>query len=169
MTTEEEFENKITDQTHHNRTGNSPDHKNTTTCEMCDQSISESEIVHLEVGNESSHPMCAYCASTFFDKADASDLMDSSDQTIQQPVEKNNSSAPSAVDWKPNEPASTSGITGQLLQIHYLSLSLLWAIHQTNVRIVEQVLDEVDVQQVMIIGMVLATTIAVVMFSTAPP
>lgn len=168
MTTEEEFESKVTDQLHHNRTGNSPDHKNTTKCEMCDQSVSESEIVRLEVGRKSSHPMCAYCASTFFDKADASDLMDSSDQTTRQPVEKNNSSAPSAVDWKANKPASTSGITGKLLQIHYLSLSLLWAIHQTNVRIVEQVLDEVDIQQVLIIGMVLATTVTVVMFSTAP-
>ena len=114
--------------------------------------VSQAEIVTAEVG-EIDRDVCRFCAASLFDDTDPAAFTASDHDTTRA----GKSDAP--LSWSPPRPRSTTGITGRLLQIHYLSLSVLWAIHRTNVRIFERILDEIDIQQVtllavMMVGMI---------------
>jgi hypothetical protein len=71
------------------------------------------------------------------------------------------------VTWRPPRDTRRGGLAGTFLQYHRLSLSLLWAIHRTNVRLIERTLDEVDTQTVLVLAMTLATLGTVAMAALA--
>lgn len=68
----------------------------------------------------------------------------------------------SAVSWSPPDVHTGGGFFAGLVQLHALSLSLLWAIHRTNVRIAERILDEIDVTQVATLATTLTAVVVVV-------
>lgn len=128
------------------------DTEQTIQCPSCGQTVHAGEMVTAVVG-EMDREICQFCAATVFDEADPDAISHASHTPTQD------SSARVETSWTPPQPRSTTGITGRLLQLHHLSLSVLWAIHQTNVHIFERILDEINVQQVavltiMMIGMV---------------
>jgi hypothetical protein len=135
------------------------------TCELCDQRVERSEAVTVAVGDAGRETMCAFCAGSLFDDLEV-------DAAGGEPVEPagdadpvapaTESASASAVTWEPDRPGS-AGLLGTLLRAHYLSLSLLWAIHRTNVRLTERVLEEVDVQLLATLTVVLSSVVLVVL------
>ena len=137
-------------------------------CEFCGQPVAESELVTVSLEDESTQSMCVFCASSMFEDVDA-EALTRSDSTAEAastdaiaPPEEKASTRASAVSWSPPAVESASGVTGTLLRAHYLSLSLFWAVHRTNVRIVERILDEIDVQLITVLVVVLSAMIALV-------
>ena len=120
----------------------------TVRCSFCDQPVSRTETTHLQVGAAHSDPVCVHCASSLFDDVDVEQLT-----AAEAPSTETDTTAAGDVSWDARRP-TRGGITGYLLQYHYLSLSLLWSIHQTNVRLFERFLEEVDVDLLLVVGLV---------------
>jgi hypothetical protein len=153
----------------------SPPASGAATCELCDQRVEQGEAVTVAVGDAGRETMCAFCAGSLFDdlEVDADtgpapvERADDADPVA--PTAGTDATAPatgaasaSAVTWEPDRPRSR-GALGTLLRAHYLSLSLLWAIHRTNVRLTERVLEEVDVQLLATLTVVLSSVVLVVL------
>lgn len=131
-------------------------------CALCDQSVPPSEAVDVSVGSAATERVCAFCASSMFDDVEvdteASGVTASRQQTRQYSdiAPAPDESRASAVSWAP--PAvESNGIVSAILQAHLLSLTLLWAIHRTNVRLIERVVDEVDIETIVLLGLFLST------------
>lgn len=150
-------------------------------CTFCGQRVPAAEALAVEVGDAGQVSVCAFCADSLFEDldvaaapgADAGAPPDPTagtgrerERTMVAPGEERSASA---VSWTPPRP-SGDGFAGAVLQAHFLSLSLLWAIHRTNVRLAERVLDEVDIQLVAVLGLTLAAVVATgVVLATALP
>ena len=119
-------------------------------CSFCDQPVPPSETTQLHVGDTHSDPVCVHCASSLFEDIDIEQLTGSDTRSS---TAGEDAGAASDVTWTAQRPTQ-GGITGYLLQYHYLSLSLLWSIHQTNVRLFEQFLAEVDTDLLLVLGLV---------------
>lgn len=117
-------------------------------CPSCNQMVPRTEMVTAEVG-EMDREVCQFCAASLFDDTDPAAFAASERDTTRE------SEPETPLSWTPPRPRSTTGLTGRMLQIHYLSLSVLWAIHRTNVRIFERILDEINVQQVAILAIMM--------------
>lgn len=143
------------------------------TCELCDQRVDQHEAVTVAVGDAGRETMCAFCAGSLFDDlevgtgtATGDPVEPADDADPVAPAERRDATGPasaSAVSWEPERPRSSSGVLGTLLRAHYLSLSLLWAIHRTNVRLTERVLEEVDVQLLATLTVVLSAFVLAVL------
>ncbi len=132
-------------------------------CEFCGQPVDESELVTVSLDRGTTQTMCAFCAASMFDDVDAEELTHSSttpETTAVAPA--TDDTRASAVSWSPPAVGSTSGLTGAFLRAHYLSLSLFWAVHRTNVRITERILEEIDVELVTVLVVVLSAMVALV-------
>ncbi len=156
-------------------------------CELCEQRVPPAEAVGVDVGGAGTATLCAFCADSLFDvdagpAGSASDtgvvLPDRSDaaggrttETVREGEQvraagrgEGDATArrpASAVTWSPPAVRTDGGLTGTLLGVHRLSLSLLWAIHRTNVRITERLIDEVDVELLAVLGTALSAVVAV--------
>lgn len=124
-------------------------------CELCDQRVAPEEAVTVDVGGAGRETLCTFCAGSLFEDLEVTPGggVGRRDRGV-APAEE---SGASAVSWEPSPSDGARGVTGTLLRMHYLSLSLLWAIHRTNVRLAERVLEEVDVQLLAVLGIVLSS------------
>lgn len=146
----------------------SHDRAGTTTCEFCGQHVARTETVTLSVSDEVRQPVCTFCAASLFEDIDAEEIRTETGAPAQHTIHHENRAAQpkaSEVTWTPTVPQRTTGTTGRLMRMHYFSLSLLWSIHQTNVRLFERILDEIDVQQVtvLVVLLMVVATLASVM------
>ncbi len=131
-------------------------------CALCDQYVPPSEAVDISVGSATTEHVCAFCASSMFDDVEI-DTEARGVTASRQHTPRYSDIAPaqddsraSTVSWAP--PAvESNGIVSALLQAHMLSLTLIWAIHRTNVRLIERVVDEVDIETIVLLGLFLST------------
>lgn len=151
-------------------------------CAFCEQRVPSREALAVDVGEAGRVTVCAFCADSLFDGVDvAATPNPDAGRPPEPPAETDRgggrtSVAPGAdehsastIAWTPTPPRG-DGVAGALLQAHFLSLSLLWAIHRTNVRLVERVLEEVDVQLVTVLGLTLSAVVATgLVLATALP
>lgn len=142
--------------------GATAQHDSEHACPLCDQTVPHSELVEVSVG-DTTDQLCAFCASSLFEDVDAPEPgEDPSPRDVgSTPADRavapaSTDSDPSTVSWAPMQP-DRGGVLGTILTYHYLSLSLLWAIHRTNVRLIERVIEEVDVQLIAVLTLVLST------------
>ncbi len=135
-------------------------------CAFCGQPVSDAEQTTVQLDDQGEQSICVYCAASLFEDIDAEALIEAegntSERSTQAPADDHRASA---VSWSPPTVKSSGGVMNTILRYHYLSLSLLWAIHQTNVRIIERILDEIDVQLITILFVVLSamTTLAAIL------
>jgi len=125
------------------------------TCELCDQRVTPEQAVTVDVGDAGRETLCTFCAGSLFEDMEVTP--DGGVERREREVAPAEEPEASAVTWEPSPPGSARGVTGALLRMHYLSLTLLWAIHRTNVRLTERVLEEVDVQLLAVLGVVLSS------------
>jgi hypothetical protein len=71
----------------------------------------------------------------------------------------------SAITWGPPAVEAT-GLTSAILQAHLLSLTLIWAIHRTNVRLIERIIEEIDVETMVMLGLFLSTLTFIIVAQT---
>lgn len=126
-------------------------------CELCDQRVAPEEAVTVDVGSAGRERLCTFCAESLFEDLEVTPGGAVERREPRDGVAPAEESGASAVSWEPSAPGSARGVTGTLLRMHYLSLSLLWAIHRTNVRLTERVIEEVDVQLLAVLGLVLSS------------
>jgi len=131
------------------------------TCELCDQRVAPEEAVTVDVGSAGRETLCAFCAGSLFEDLEVTP--DGGVGRREQGAASAEEPGAPAVSWEPSSPGRARGVTGALLRMHYLSLSLLWAIHRTNVRLTERVIEEVDVQLLAVLGLVLSSFVLTVL------
>jgi hypothetical protein len=130
-----------------------------TTCELCEQSVSPDETLTIETETDE-RTLCVFCARSLFDVEGGTARVEGfSTAEREQMVRTAPTDGERARDvtWRPPRDTRRGGLAGTFLQYHRLSLSLLWAIHRTNVRLIERTLDEVDTQTVLVLAMTLGT------------
>lgn len=145
-----------------------------TACRVCGQTVRQDELVPVTM-DDGETQLCTFCVSSLFDsEAAASDRIEipvvgadsrpDSDGASAAGADATATSPPraSAVSWSPPDVRASGGFLAGLVQVHALSLSLLWAIHRTNVRIIERVLEELDVTQVVTLATTLTAVVVVV-------
>ncbi|QSG02729.1 hypothetical protein [Natranaeroarchaeum sulfidigenes] len=142
--------------------GETVQHDSEYACPLCAQTVTRSELVEVSIG-DTTDQLCAFCASSLFEDVEAPApgeepvARDVGSRPADRPVAPaSTDSDPSTVSWTPTKP-DRGGVLGTILTYHYLSLSLLWAIHRTNVRLIERVIEEVDVQLIAVLTLVLST------------
>jgi hypothetical protein len=145
------------------------------TCALCAGRVDGGEAVPVRVDGVDGvdgGALCPYCASSLFDDADRADRTGTGGTGARggtrpgrdapvAPADGDGGGA-AAVRWRPASAATDatgSGVLGTLVRGHYLSLSLLWAIHRTNVRLTERLIEEVDVQQLLVLAVVCSTLV----------
>ena len=135
-----------------------------TTCELCEQSVASDETLTVETGTDE-RALCVFCARSLFDIDGGTARVEGEPTEHTAPTDGERARD---VTWRPPRDTRRGGLAGALLQYHLLSLSLLWAVHRTNVRLIERVLDEVDTQTVLVLAMTLATlgTVALAALAT---
>lgn len=155
----------------------------TVRCGFCDQTVPTDELVTIHI-ERTEHTVCEFCAASLFENigpsqraeatADHPDSTDGVDASAGGPTAEQTTTAGvdvatqgGGVSWSAPRPRSTTGVVGSFLQLHYLSVSLLWAIHRTHVSLVEQVLEEVDIHQLMMLVVVVTAMIASMSVATA--
>ena len=131
-------------------------------CELCEQTVPASEAVDVSIGSATTEHVCGFCASSMFDDVEvdtqASGVTVSARETPQYSdiAPATDDSRASVVTWGP--PAvEANGLSSAILQTHLLSLTLIWAIHRTNVRLIERVIEEIDVETMVMLGLFLST------------
>ena len=140
-----------------------------TTCELCEQSVSPDETLTIETETDE-RTLCVFCARSLFDVEGGTARVEGVSTAEGERAAR---TAPTDgerardVTWRPPRDTQRGGLAETFLQYHRLSLSLLWAIHRTNVRLIERVLDEVDTQTVLVLAMTLATLGTVAMAALA--
>ncbi|MFB6125894.1 MAG: hypothetical protein ABEJ79_01140 [Halolamina sp.] len=152
----------------------------TVDCDLCDQTVVADEAVPVTVGDAGDETLCSFCASSLFEDLDVApsgvepadsgtDAGSASDSHVTPIAGDSGRAAPAtdddraaAVSWAPPALDPGTGLAGAVVKMHVLSLSLLWAIHRTNVRITERLIDEVDVQLLAVLGTVLMTAVLLV-------
>ena len=107
----------------------------------------------MTVGDAGEQTLCAFCASSLFEDVDLDAAC--TGRGSERPATDDHRAA--AVSWAPPPMELGTGLPGALVKTHVLSLSLLWAIHRTNVRMAERLIDEVDVELLAVLGTVLTT------------
>lgn len=157
-------------------------------CALCEQEFAPHQLVTVST-SLTDDSLCSHCADSLFDEFEqdqlnaqeeshspdstkdqyqVSDTDTVSSSTITEdnmPVNtgvSNQSQHASAVSWTPSDVSANGGVLGTVISIHSLSLSLLWAIHRTNVRLIERFFDEVDVQMITILWLTLSTALMMV-------
>jgi hypothetical protein len=155
-------------------------------CALCEQEFMTDQLVTVST-TVSDDSLCSYCADSLFDEFEqqtnagkqshsvddtgpqyrSSDTNLDSSTISENPnptsIEKSDQSRrASAVSWTPPRVGTNGGVLGTILSIHSLSLSLLWAIHRTNVRLIERFFDEVDMQMITILWLTLSTALMMV-------
>jgi len=156
-------------------------------CALCEQEFAPSQLVAIstEISDDS---LCPYCADSLFDESEQdqintqkelydddhaegthrlSDAILNSSAISENPTRNSHDNSDqsrraSAVSWAPPRVGENEGVLGAILSIHSLSLSLLWAIHRTNVRLIERFFDEVDIQTLTILWLALSTALLMV-------
>lgn len=134
-------------------------------CQFCDQRVDPHETVSVSLGDDGrEREVCQFCVTALFDDwtatnaANAATDADDSGSARDRPgVRSRAAGRASDVSWSAPR-ATGGGVLGALLRSQFASLSLLWAIHRTNVRLVERVLDEVDVQTLVGLWLSLSAT-----------
>ncbi len=123
-----------------------------TKCEFCDQRVATSETVPVSLGDGREREVCEFCVAALFDVDDrhATGVPTDADDCDQS------SGRAADVSWSAPR-APRGGVLGALVRSQFAFLSLLWAVHRTNVRLVERVLDEVNIQTLVVLWLSLST------------
>lgn len=139
------------------------------TCALCEQRVSGAETVPVDVDGTRSGTMCTFCASSLFETdvaATAEEDPSRVDVSGGRGAEAESAAEGTTagdVRWSPPAPSrARGGLVGTLSRAHHRSLTLLWAIHRTNVRLAERVLDEVDVERLALAAIAASTLVWVV-------
>ena len=137
-----------------------------TICDLCEQSVDPERTLTVETDADD-RTLCSFCARSLFDVESGPVRVDTSENTEpERQLAPTEGERARDVAWRPTRRRG-DGLTGALLHYHRLSLSLLWAVHRTNVRLIERVLDDVDTQTVVTMGMLLATVTTVALVAVA--
>ncbi|MFB6117448.1 hypothetical protein [Halosegnis sp.] len=145
------------------------------TCTLCAQSVPPEEMLTLETDHDE-QTLCVFCARSLFDAETGTAQVRGTDQAVIEPERTSDTQRDSApatgerardVTWAPPRPRRVDGLGETLVATHRLSLSLLWAIHRTNVRLLERLLDETDVQTLLVLIVTLATAATVALGALA--
>lgn len=134
-------------------------------CAICDQTFERTETIDISASASNHESLCQYCAEGLFDIELSSEEVSATQGHHSQQVSASDTSKKdaSAVSWNLPRHRSYTNSESSLMQMHYLSLSLLWAIHRTNVRLLEKILDNIDIQMISVLWLTLSTAVIIVL------